>query len=84
MDVSDIIDYNVSTLNFNDLANSFFCLSKDDPTVGFSFDATHLAGPTYPQMSAETLGKLCVAGACGALQWRVSYISYSGCKARAW
>ncbi|KAF2130821.1 DNA/RNA polymerase [Dothidotthia symphoricarpi CBS 119687] len=54
MDVSDIVDYNIETLNPNDFANSFFCLSKNDPTVGFSFDATLLAGPTYPESPDDT------------------------------
>ncbi|KAF2093192.1 putative DNA polymerase iota [Rhizodiscina lignyota] len=47
MDTTDMVDYNVSILNRNDLVNSFFCLAKDDPTVGFAFDATAFAGHTY-------------------------------------
>lgn len=35
-------------LNQNDLAHSFFCLSKEDPTVGFAFDASKIYGPSYP------------------------------------
>ena len=62
MDVSDIIDYNIGTLNSNDLANSFFCLLKDNPMVGFSFDATKLAGPAYPETHDDTLGTFCIAG----------------------
>ncbi|KAF1852061.1 DNA/RNA polymerase, partial [Cucurbitaria berberidis CBS 394.84] len=54
MDVSDIIDFNVGILNSNDLGNSFFCLSKHDPTVGFSFDATKLTGHVYPEGAHET------------------------------
>lgn len=49
MDTTDIVDYNVSILNHNDLVHSFFCVSKDDPTVGFAFDATTFAGYTYPK-----------------------------------
>ncbi|KAL1623396.1 hypothetical protein SLS54_004385 [Diplodia seriata] len=48
LDVTDQVDYNVSLLNANDLANAYFCLSKDDPTHGFAFDATQFAGNTYP------------------------------------
>ncbi|KKY16904.1 putative dna polymerase [Diplodia seriata] len=48
LDVTDQVDYNVSLLNANYLANAYFCLSKDDPTHGFAFDATQFAGNTYP------------------------------------
>ncbi|CAO2650915.1 Nn.00g092120.m01.CDS01 [Neocucurbitaria sp. VM-36] len=54
MDVSDIIDFNIGLLNSNDLGNSFFCLSKNDPTVGFPFDATKVAGYTYPEAANKT------------------------------
>ncbi len=57
LDVSDMVDNNVSSLVSPDLANSFFRLSKHDPTVGFSFDATHYAGCVYPETSNETHGK---------------------------
>jgi DNA polymerase iota len=43
-----MIDYNLALLNHNDLVHSFFCMSKDDPTVGFEYDATSHFGPTYP------------------------------------
>lgn len=49
MDVSDIIDYNAALLN-HDFANSFFCLSKNDPTLGFHFNAAVVAGHTYPEI----------------------------------
>jgi DNA polymerase iota len=58
LDVTDIIDYNVSNLNINDLSNAFFCLAKDDPTVGFPYDATRMTGHLYPKTAAENLGKL--------------------------
>lgn len=48
LDVTDMIDYNVEVLNKNDLANSFFQMSKDDPEHGFSFDASRVAGHTCP------------------------------------
>jgi DNA polymerase iota len=58
LDVSDLVDSNVATLNLADLSECFFRLSKHDPTVGFSFDATHYAGPVYPETSNEIHGKL--------------------------
>lgn len=57
MDVPDIIDYNVGLLNLNDLSNSFFCLSKNDPTAGFAFDASKVAGNTFPEEPENTPGK---------------------------
>jgi DNA polymerase iota len=53
MDVSDIVEYNAS-ISAKNVSNSFFCLSKVDPTVGFAFDTTKLAGNVYP---ADTFGK---------------------------
>lgn len=43
-----MIDHNVGLLNPNDLENSFFCLSRQDPAVGFTYDATKFHGHTYP------------------------------------
>jgi DNA polymerase iota len=54
MDVSDIVEYNLELLNPNDLATSFFCLSKADPTAGFPFDASRAAGYTYPELNNPT------------------------------
>lgn len=51
MDVTDMIDHNVGLLNPNDLAHSFFCLDRQDPTQGFEFDATKFCGPTFPSLS---------------------------------
>jgi hypothetical protein len=56
MDVTDVVDYNVGLLNQNNLADSFFFLSRTDPTLGFAFDASTVAGHTYPKTSG-TLGK---------------------------
>lgn len=50
LDVTDIIDYNESLLNPIDLSHSFFYLKRNDPTIGFAFDATKVCGPTYPAM----------------------------------
>ncbi|KAK5257151.1 hypothetical protein LTR16_001483 [Cryomyces antarcticus] len=54
MDVTDIIDYNLDLLNGNDLLNSFFHLSKDDPTLGFGFDGSKYIGHTYPAVAERT------------------------------
>lgn len=51
MDTTDMVEYNLELLNHSDLAHSFFCVSRDDPTVGFSFDATAFVGHTYPEES---------------------------------
>ncbi|KAG9248595.1 DNA polymeras-like protein iota [Calycina marina] len=48
MDVSDIVDYNQALLLQNRLEASFFQLKKDDPTVGFNFDASWYASHVYP------------------------------------
>ncbi|UPX15749.1 DNA-directed DNA polymerase [Ascochyta rabiei] len=53
LDVSDLVDNNVATLNTSSLDTSFFRLSKTDPSLGFSFDATHHAGHVYPETSNE-------------------------------
>ncbi|KAI9795246.1 MAG: hypothetical protein M1835_006142 [Candelina submexicana] len=54
MDVTDMVAYNVELLNRNDLQHSFFQLSRDDPTLGFSYDATSIAGYAYP---STTIGE---------------------------
>ncbi|KAK7183886.1 impB/mucB/samB family protein [Paraphaeosphaeria sporulosa] len=48
MDVTDMVNYNLELLNPTDLTSSFFCLSKSDPSIGFTFDASKVAGQTYP------------------------------------
>jgi DNA polymerase iota len=53
LDVTDIISYNQALLNPNDLRHAFFQLSRDDPTIGFSFDATRVVGQEYPEASAQ-------------------------------
>ncbi|KAG4423684.1 hypothetical protein IFR04_003229 [Cadophora malorum] len=59
MDVSDICDFNQSLLNHNDLAHSFFQLKKDDPTSGFAFDATGIAGHGYPSVAESSKDPVC-------------------------
>ena len=40
--MTDIVDYNLALINHNDLPNTFFCLSKDDPTFGFLYNASQV------------------------------------------
>ncbi|KAF2214669.1 hypothetical protein CERZMDRAFT_65915 [Cercospora zeae-maydis SCOH1-5] len=54
LDVSDIVSYNRELLNKHDLEHSFFQTSRDDPTLGFAFDATQIAGHTYPNVYDST------------------------------
>jgi len=54
MDVSDIVDFNMALLNPNDLIHSFFQLNPKDPISGFPFDATRIAGHTFPKASPST------------------------------
>ncbi|KAK4506795.1 hypothetical protein PRZ48_000528 [Zasmidium cellare] len=49
MDVTDMVEWNMSCLNRNNLQDSFFQISKDNPTAGFQFDATAIAGHPYPK-----------------------------------
>jgi DNA polymerase iota len=49
LDVTDMIDYNIEILNRNDFEHSFFQISQEDPTLGFPFDASVVAGHTYPK-----------------------------------
>jgi len=49
MDVTDMVQYNIETINRHNLEQSFFHLSRDDPTYGFIFDASSIAGPSYPK-----------------------------------
>lgn len=39
-----MVEFNVGLLNRNALQDSFFCLSRENPEKGFSFDATAIAG----------------------------------------
>ncbi|KAK3955489.1 hypothetical protein QBC32DRAFT_333278 [Pseudoneurospora amorphoporcata] len=47
MDVSDVVEYNLDLLNWNDLEHSWFCLDKENPERGFAFDASGWAGRVY-------------------------------------
>ncbi|KAH6610189.1 impb mucb samb family [Trichoderma cornu-damae] len=46
LDVTDIVDYNLSCLSRASMAESFFYLSKKDPELGFACDLTSVAGCT--------------------------------------
>ncbi|KAH7321130.1 hypothetical protein B0I35DRAFT_477645 [Stachybotrys elegans] len=46
MDVTDIIDYNLSCINKSSLDRSFFQISREDPLQGFECDLTSIAGCT--------------------------------------
>lgn len=52
LDVSAVVDLNLRTLNANDLSRAFFQLSPADPTNGFDYEATHVAGSTFPRAGA--------------------------------
>lgn len=43
-----MIDYNLGLLNPYDLESSFFCLDRQDPTAGFSYDSANVCGHTFP------------------------------------
>jgi DNA polymerase iota len=61
MDVTDIVDFNQTLLNPNSPASSFFQLKKNDPTVGFLFDATKIAGHRYPSDASPPNTRIQVA-----------------------
>ena len=46
-----MVDYNAELLNYQDLGTSFFHLDRNDPTLGFSFDASRIFGHIYPAVS---------------------------------
>ena len=50
-----MIDYNLELLNRNALGRSFFHLDRNDPTVGFSYDASKFLGHTYPAQAARPI-----------------------------
>jgi DNA polymerase iota len=54
MDITDIVDYNQQLLNPNDMEHSFFSLKRNDPTVGFQFDASIMAGYVYPSQQTPS------------------------------
>lgn len=48
-----MIDYNVNLLNRRQLESSYFFLNRDDPTVGFPFDASSIVGHAFPPTSVH-------------------------------
>ena len=58
MDVTDLVDYNSTLLNHNDLTCSFFHLDCHDPTVGFPFDASSVFGHTFPATPANSTSQI--------------------------
>ncbi len=56
MDVTDMVEYNIGIINRNNLEHSFFQMVKDDPTIGFEFDATAIAGHACPKDFAQGPG----------------------------
>ncbi|TAQ83456.1 hypothetical protein B7494_g8223 [Chlorociboria aeruginascens] len=54
MDITDIVEYNIDLLNLNDLENSFFNTNRTDPTIGFAFDATGIAGHGFPDLHTSS------------------------------
>lgn len=52
MDVTDMVEYNLELLNHHDMTASYFHLDRNDPTLGFSFDASRVSGHTYPTVSS--------------------------------
>ena len=54
MDVTDLVDYNAALLNHRDLSASFFHLNRNDPTIGFPYDAHTMFGHTFPEYTKNT------------------------------
>ena len=48
MDITDIVNYNLDVLNQNAPTSSFFHLDRNDPLVGFAFDASTISGHAFP------------------------------------
>ena len=49
MDVTDMVDYNIELINHHDLLGSFFHMDRNDPTVGFAYDASYVSGHIFPR-----------------------------------
>ena len=47
-----MIEFNLALLNPNNLTDSFFCLDRNDPTIGFPYDAGCISGHDYPLHTA--------------------------------
>ena len=62
MDVTDLIKYNLDLLHQRDLSSSFFHLDRNDPTVGFSYNAAIITGHTFPKCPDPSLSTLTLLG----------------------
>jgi DNA polymerase iota len=51
--VTDVVDYNASITVSSAHDKSYFQISKEDPIIGFSFDANKFAGHTFPPAVSE-------------------------------
>ena len=58
IDVSDLVDYNIELLNHHNLSASFFHLNRNDPTIGFTYDASTVSGHTFPDRAKITTDTL--------------------------
>lgn len=56
--MTDLVDYNQALLNPNDMTHSFFQLKRDDPTIGFSYNATGIAGHSFPDPQQNSISTL--------------------------
>ncbi|RAK82736.1 putative DNA polymerase iota [Aspergillus fijiensis CBS 313.89] len=76
MDVTEMIDYNADLLNRHDLEHSFFHLDRQEPTVGFSYNATQVHGSTYPADLNLTAVSLSSNGQISGLYTRLLVASH--------
>ena len=71
LDVTSMIEYNMDLLNKNDFSHSFFHLDKEDPTMGFAYDATSVCGHTYPKKLTASTAKSTDLGGSDGLMLRL-------------
>ncbi|POS85725.1 hypothetical protein EPUL_000908 [Erysiphe pulchra] len=50
LDVTDIVDFNKTLLGTREFKNSFFRLNRQDPNLGFCYDATSFVGHQFPHL----------------------------------
>lgn len=50
MDITDMVDYNMDLLSRQNLTACFFHLDRNDPTLGFAFDASTVCGHSFPKI----------------------------------
>ncbi|PWY87621.1 DNA/RNA polymerase [Aspergillus heteromorphus CBS 117.55] len=76
LDVTEMIRYNVDLLNRHDLEHSFFHLDRQEPTVGFTYDATRVHGSTYPGAAPSTAAETAESAESAALRTRLLVASH--------